>query len=128
MLAHSVVAGFTRAAGVIRCLPTTPLIDVAILTDAGEFFWFCCAPIAHLTASASRLVRYHSEMVPKSQRQMMRELCSRYAGDAEQIIRAYAEAEKRGDVVRRRDAHVLTAEQYAKALWSDGVRKGWLGQ
>jgi hypothetical protein len=65
-------------------------------------------------------------MAVKSQRQMMRELHRRYGDDAERIIREYAAAERRGEVPRRSDSHGLTAEQYARALWSDGMRKGWL--
>jgi hypothetical protein len=65
-------------------------------------------------------------MAAKSQREMMRFLYSEHRGDAERIIRAYAAAEDRGEVERRRDSHGLTSEQYARALWADAEKKGWI--
>ena len=61
-----------------------------------------------------------------SQRDYMRELVKRFGADEERVIREYAEAEKRGDVERNRNAQNLTAEQYARALWNDSVKKGWI--
>lgn len=65
-------------------------------------------------------------MATRTQRDMMRELHGRYRGNAERIIRAYAEAEERGEVERRSDRHGLTPDQYARALWADAERKGWI--
>ena len=56
----------------------------------------------------------------------MRGLGERFGADAEHVIREYAEAEKRGDVERNRNAQNLTVEQYARALWNDAARKGWI--
>jgi len=61
-----------------------------------------------------------------SQRDYMRDLVKRFGVDEERVIREYAEAEKRGDVERNRNAQNLTAEQYAHALWNDAVKKGWI--
>ena len=46
--------------------------------------------------------------------------------DEERVIREYAEAEKRGEVERKRNSSNYTAEQYARALWNDAMKKGWI--
>ena len=61
-----------------------------------------------------------------SQREVMRELFRRYGADEERIVREYAKAEKRGEVQRKSNAFDITPEQYARALWRDAVRKGWI--
>jgi uncharacterized protein (DUF433 family) len=60
------------------------------------------------------------------QRDMMRELLRRLAGDRAQVIAAYATAERGGEVHRSRDSRNMTAEDYAARLFADGVRKGWI--
>jgi hypothetical protein len=59
-----------------------------------------------------------------SQREMMRRVY-RQSGAAG-AVRAYAAAERRGDVARVSDRYDLPAEDYARALLRDGLRKGWL--
>ena len=61
-----------------------------------------------------------------SQRALMRELVARCGGDMERVIQEYAAAERRGEVERKQNASGLTAEGYARALYADGVKKGWL--
>lgn len=61
-----------------------------------------------------------------SQRALMRELMARYGGDMELVIQEYAAAERRGEVERKQNASGLTPEGYARALYADGVKKGWL--
>lgn len=56
----------------------------------------------------------------------MRELVKRYGVIEERVVREYAEAEKRGEVLRRSNAFDITPEQYARSLWRDGIRKGWI--
>jgi hypothetical protein len=56
----------------------------------------------------------------------MRALFAQCNGDRERTINAYAEAERRREVRRDKNTHGLTAEQYASALFADGIRKGWL--
>ncbi len=65
--------------------------------------------------------------MPKTseQREYMRELVRRYGLDRERVIREYASAEEKGEVGRKSNRYNLTAEQYARALWNDGVRKDW---
>ena len=58
----------------------------------------------------------------------MRELFRLYNQDEAEIVAAYAEAEQRGDVIRRRDSQGLTSAQYAMRLFWDGIRKGWIRQ
>ena len=60
------------------------------------------------------------------QREQMRELYKRYRGDRGQIIAAYAAAEERGEVVRKRNLRSLPPETYAERLFEDGMRKGWM--
>lgn len=62
----------------------------------------------------------------KSQRDYMRELVSRFGADEESIVREYANAERRGEVERKSNSYHLTAEEYARALWKDAVKKGWI--
>lgn len=61
-----------------------------------------------------------------SQRDFMRELVERFGADEERVVREYAEAERRGEVGRKRNSHGYTPEQYARALWNDAVKKGWI--
>jgi hypothetical protein len=56
----------------------------------------------------------------------MRELVRRFGPDEERVVREYAAAEERGEVGRRSNSHRITAEQYARALWNDAVKKGWV--
>lgn len=66
-------------------------------------------------------------MIGKSlQREYMRELVRRFGPDEERIVREYAAAEARGEVHRKSNSHRLTSEQYARALWNDAVKKGWV--
>ncbi len=60
------------------------------------------------------------------QRDMMRHLVKQYGRDKEKICRAYAAAERNGEVVRKRNSMNRTSEVYADLLWRDGERKGWL--
>jgi hypothetical protein len=60
-----------------------------------------------------------------SLREMMRLLVARYGRDEDRVCREYAAAEKRGDEERKSDRYGLVAEDYARALWRDGVRKRW---
>lgn len=61
-----------------------------------------------------------------TQRDVMRAIWARYAPDEERAVREYADAERRGDAPRKRNESGHTAEQYARALLSDGFKKGWL--
>ena len=45
----------------------------------------------------------------------------------EQIIEAYANAERKGKVLRASNNYAKSLETYARGLWSDGMRKGWCG-
>jgi hypothetical protein len=56
----------------------------------------------------------------------MRELVRQFGMDEERIVREYAEAEKRGEIERKSNSHNFTAKQYARALWNDAVKKGWI--
>jgi hypothetical protein len=61
-----------------------------------------------------------------TQRDVMRQLYRQHRGNEEQVVRAYAAAEERGEIRRSSNRHGLDAEAYARALWADGLRKGWL--
>jgi len=67
-----------------------------------------------------------SEGSVTSQRDKMRELYKQNAGDEQRTIAAYAAAERRGEVSRRSNDYGLNAEEYARRLLADGVRKGWI--
>ena len=59
------------------------------------------------------------------QRDMMRRLVKQFGRDKEKVCRAYAAAERDGQVPRGSNVFKLSAEEYADALWRDGERKGW---
>jgi hypothetical protein len=61
-----------------------------------------------------------------SQRDVMRTIFARNRDDHEAVIRDYVAAEARGEVERRSNKSGHDPEQYARALLSDGLRKGWL--
>ena len=56
----------------------------------------------------------------------MRELFRQYKKNETRIITAYADAEKSGIVTRKSNIQSISAEQYARALLQDGIRKGWI--
>ena len=60
-----------------------------------------------------------------SQRDYMRGLVRRFGVNEERVVREYAAAEERGEVERKSNSHRISAEQYARALWKDAVKKGW---
>ena len=55
----------------------------------------------------------------------MRRLIQRYGHDRDRVVKAYAEAERRGEVQRKSNKHGISPEGYATALFADGVKKGW---
>lgn len=59
------------------------------------------------------------------QRGYMKYLWNIY-GDKAKCIKKYAEADASGTVPRKSNINDMTSEQYAKALYSDGERRGWL--
>jgi hypothetical protein len=59
------------------------------------------------------------------QRDMMRRLAKQFDRDKATVCRAYAAAERDGQVGRVQNSKNLSAEEYADALWRDGERKGW---
>jgi len=56
----------------------------------------------------------------------MRQLYIELGGDESKTISAYAAAERRGEVKRKSNKHGLDSETYSRALYLDGIRKGWL--
>ena len=62
-----------------------------------------------------------------SQRDVLRSLVERFGLDEERVVAEYAAAERRGEVERKSNEYGTTPETYARALWSDAVRKGWIG-
>jgi hypothetical protein len=61
-----------------------------------------------------------------TQRDYMRLLYRQHEGSEALIINAYADAEEKGVVHRKQNNGNLTPLQYAKALYQDGIRKGWI--
>ena len=61
-----------------------------------------------------------------SQRDALRRLVERFGMNEERVIKEYAAAERRGEVKRSSNKYALSPEDYARALWRDAVRKGWL--
>lgn len=65
-------------------------------------------------------------MPRRTQRDVMRELYRRHGGARARTIDSYAAAERAGVVTRGRNASDYTPKRYATALFSDGIKKGWL--
>ncbi len=61
-----------------------------------------------------------------NQRDKMRELFNRYGNRKDILIQEYAEAERRGEVVRKNNKNGMSAEVYAYWLLADAKKKGWL--
>ena len=61
-----------------------------------------------------------------TQREFMRELYQRFGGNRPDVVQHYASAERDGIVNRKRNMNQQTPEQYAEALFADGIAKGWL--
>lgn len=61
-----------------------------------------------------------------TQRDYMRQLYRQLNGSAELVVQAYAIAEKKGEVDRGSNAYDLDALDYARRLYNDGIRKGWI--
>ena len=62
------------------------------------------------------------------QTDLMRALILEYGRDSETVCKHYAIAEERGEVLRKSNKNGLTAEQYARALYRDGERRGWFSR
>ena len=60
------------------------------------------------------------------QREAMRELFSKYSGDKQKIVRAYAWLDENIYVPRKSNSHKFSPKYYAEALYNDGIKKGWL--
>lgn len=56
----------------------------------------------------------------------MRDLLVELGVDKHTVCAAYARAERDGLVLRDRNSNEMSPEDYALALWEDGVKKGWL--
>jgi hypothetical protein len=65
-------------------------------------------------------------MKKAGQRESMLELIEQYRGNKQSVIAAYARAERRGEVAHESNKSAYTPEQYARRLWQDGIRKGWI--
>jgi hypothetical protein len=81
--------------------------------------------VAGTQTATTRQVASPSVKAP-SQRDIMRALYARYAGDHDRLVREYAEAERSGEVRRKSNKSGHDPEGYARALLADGLKKGWL--
>ena len=76
--------------------------------------------------SVSTLPREVTVMARTTQRDVMRNLHSRFDGDHDKVVAAYAAAERRGDVKRASNVLGIEPEEYAQRLYRDGGSKGWI--
>ena len=61
-----------------------------------------------------------------SQREYMQMLFKRHGDNEDILVREYAEAEMNGIVRRKRNQNDLDSIKYARALYKDGMKKGWI--
>ena len=59
------------------------------------------------------------------QREYMRKLVHELGHNEERVVAAYAKAERDGIVKRKSNTGDLGPEEYARALFHDGVKKEW---
>lgn len=121
-----------------RAIDTIRLIADAIGAPTTKYDGLGTLPKAGGSASAgsvspkSTAVRIDKPSHPglsqrrSSQRDVMRSIWARCAPDEDRAVREYAAAERQGEAPRKQNKHGLTPEQYARALLSDGMKKGWL--
>lgn len=64
--------------------------------------------------------------IDMNQRDKLRELFEQHGADPEALVREYADAERKGIVVRRRGGSGVTPEEYARRLVADAAKKGWI--
>ena len=81
-----------------------------------------------LPSRAIEVGRSPADATRGSQRAIMQRLFVEHGRDVERVVAAYADAERAGRAVRSSNNSRLSPEQYARALLSDGLRKGWLNQ
>ena len=60
------------------------------------------------------------------QRNMMRTLYRDLGDNEPALVNAYAKAERDRIVTRKGNTSNLSAEQYARALYNDGIEKEWI--
>jgi hypothetical protein len=70
----------------------------------------------------------HANRENLSQREFMLRLIKLLGQNEGLVVRAYADAESRGAVRRKSNKNNMSAEEYAKALWKDGEKEGWLNR
>jgi hypothetical protein len=102
--------------------------SVAFFGDAAAGPVTRSAPVASVREMRTSHQMRPASRAPRSgtQRDLMRALFQRYAGDPELIISAYAAAERKGEAPRASNNSGLRPEEYARALLNDGLRKGWV--
>ena len=68
------------------------------------------------------------EQIPRYryQRSAMREVFSKFNGDKEKAVKAYAWLDENGYAPRGSNIHNFSSMYYAEALYNDGIKKGWL--
>ena len=62
------------------------------------------------------------------QTEQMRILYQQYKGEESRIIKEYAKSEELGIVVRKSNLNGVSPKEYARALFKDGVNKGWINE
>lgn len=82
------------------------------------------APLTSTVVSAPRQSR--ASVRRETQRDVMIRLYAKNGRNPEATITAYAEAERNGEARRKSNKYGTSAEGYARALFADGEKKGWL--
>jgi hypothetical protein len=83
------------------------------------------APVAPSAAPPPRAAAT-ARPTQRTQRDVMRDIWRRVGPDEDRAVRAYADAERRGEAPRKSNRSGKSAEDYARALLKDARRHGWL--
>ena len=60
------------------------------------------------------------------QRDLMRSFYQAHRGDEDRVCKAFADAELEGRFFRKAGDYRFPPEEYARALFADGIARGWL--
>ena len=103
-------------------LPREPVIHMDLIDGLIELSGY----VGNSSGEEESPSRAKFQAREKNQRDWMREVAQKLGFDREACIQRYAELDEQGLAPRKR--RTMPSEDYATALWQDGVKKGWLTQ
>ena len=103
-------------------MPREPVIHMDLIDGLIELSGY----VENSSGEEKSPLRVKFQAREKNQRDWMREVAQELGFDREACIQRYAVLDEQGIAPRKR--RTMPSEDYAAALWQDGVKKGWLTQ